>query len=48
MTKPKVILDDCGKPAFAEISWREYTRLAMMDAATGLTDEELSRGASAH
>ena len=41
MTKPQVILDDCGKPAFAVIPWREYTRLAMMDAAAGLTDEEL-------
>ncbi|MCY3774706.1 MAG: helix-turn-helix transcriptional regulator [Candidatus Aminicenantes bacterium] len=41
MTKPQVILDDAGKPAFAVIPWREYARLAMMDAATGLTDEQL-------
>ncbi len=41
MTKPKVILDDSGKPEFSVIPWREYTRLAMMDAAAGLTDEEL-------
>ena len=41
MTKPQVILDDSGKPAFAVIPWREYARLAMVDAAAGLTDEEL-------
>ena len=41
MTKPQVILDDGGKPAFAVIPWREYTRLAMLDVATGVTDEEL-------
>ena len=41
MTKPQVILDDGGKPAFAVIPWREYTRLAMLDVAAGLTDEEL-------
>ena len=41
MTKPQVILDDGGKPVFAVIPWREYTRLAMMDTDAGLTDEEL-------
>ena len=41
MTKPQVILDDGGNPAFAVIPWREYARLAMMDADAGLTDEEL-------
>ena len=41
MTKPQVILDDGGKPAFAVIPWREYARLAMMDAEAGLSDEEL-------
>ena len=41
MTKPQVILDDGGKPAFAVIPWREYQRLAMMDAVSGLSDEEL-------
>jgi len=41
MTEPQVIRDDAGKPAFAVIPWREYARLAMMDAATGLTDEQL-------
>lgn len=41
MTEPQVILDDSGKPAFAVIPWREYARLAMVDAAAGLTDEEL-------
>ena len=41
MTKPQIIIDDGGKPAFAVIPWQEYTRLAMMDADAGLTDEEL-------
>ena len=41
MTKPQVILDDGGKPAFAVIPWREYARLTMMDAEAGLSDEEL-------
>ena len=41
MTKPQVILDDGGKPAFAVIPWREYARLTMMDAGAGLSDEEL-------
>ena len=41
MTKPQIILDDGGKPAFAVIPWQEYARLAMMDADVGLTDEEL-------
>ena len=41
MTKPQVILDDGGEPAFAVIPWREYVRLEMMDADAGLTDEEL-------
>ena len=41
MTKPQVILDDGGKPAFAVIPWQEYVRLEMVDADTGLTDEEI-------
>ena len=41
MTKPQVILDDGGKPAFAVIPWREYTRLAMLDVVAGPTDEEI-------
>ena len=41
MTKPQVILDDAGKPAFAVIPWREYARLVVMDGAAELTDEEL-------
>ena len=41
MTKPQVILDDSGKPVFAVTPRLEYTRLAMMDTAVGLSDEEL-------
>lgn len=41
MTKPQVILDDGGEPAFAVIPWREYVRLEMIDADAGMTDEEL-------
>ena len=41
MTKPQVILDDGGEPAFAVIPWREYVRLEMLDAGAGLTDEQL-------
>ncbi len=41
MTKPQVILDDGGKPAFAVIPWLEYVRLEMVDTDAGLTDEEI-------
>ncbi len=41
MTKPQVILDDGGNPAFAVIPWREYERLTTADAEAGLSDEEL-------
>ena len=41
MTKPQVILDDGGEPAFAVIPWRVYVRLEMIDADAGMTDEEL-------
>ena len=41
MTKPQVILDDGGKPAFAVIPWQEYVRLEMVGADAGLTDEEI-------
>lgn len=41
MIKPQVILDEGGSPAFAVIPWREYERLAVLDAEAGLSDEEL-------
>lgn len=41
MTKPQVILDDDGKPAFAVIPWREYERLATVSAEARLSDENL-------
>ncbi len=41
MTKPQVILDDDGKPAFAVIPWLEYVRLEMVDTDAGRTDEEI-------
>ena len=47
MSKPQVILDDGGNPAFAVIPWREYERLVTVDAETGLTDEDLYNRAKA-
>ena len=41
MTKPQVILDEGGNPAFAVIPWREYERLATASAEASLSDEEL-------
>ena len=41
MTKPQVILDEGGSPAFAVIPWREYERLATASAEASLSDEEL-------
>ena len=39
MSKPQVIFDDSGTPAFAVIPWQEYERMRGADAS--LTDEEL-------
>ena len=41
MTKPQVILDEGGNPAFAVIPWREYERLSTASAEASLNDEEL-------
>ena len=41
MTKPQVILDPAGNPAFAVIPWQEYERLAIAGAEMDLSDEEL-------
>ena len=41
MTKPQVILDDNGNPAFAVIPWRMYKRLTAVGTDTDLSDEEL-------
>ena len=41
MTKPQVILDEGGNPAFAVIPWHEYERLATASAEASLSDEEL-------
>ena len=41
MSKPQVIFDNAGRPAFAVIPWREYEKLAGEDAETLLSDEEL-------
>ena len=41
MTKPQVILDEGGNPAFAVIPWHEYERLAIASAEASLSDEEL-------
>ncbi len=40
MSKPQVILDDIGQPAFVVIPWREYERLTGEDAEAILGDEE--------
>ena len=41
MTKPQIILDEGGNPAFAVIRWREYERLITAGGEASLTDEEL-------
>ena len=42
MSKPQVIRDDSGQPAFAVISWDEFERLVGDSAAEAiLSDEEL-------
>ena len=41
MTKPQVILDDRGNPAFAVIPWRMYKRLTAVGTDADLSDEEL-------
>ena len=41
MSKPQVIVDEEGQPAYAVIPWREYKRLVSVDNDTMMTDEEL-------
>lgn len=41
MTKPQIILDEGGNPAFAVIEWREYERLIATGGEASLTDEEM-------
>ncbi len=41
MTKPQIIIDEGGNPAFAVIRWREYERLITAGGEASLTDEEL-------
>ena len=41
MSKPQVIVDEAGRPAYAVIPWREYKRLVSVDNDTAVTDEEL-------
>ena len=41
MTKPQVILDENGSPAFAIIPWRMYKRLTAVGTDAHLNDEEL-------
>ena len=41
MANAQVIFDDVGQPAFAVIPWREYERLASVEADDPLSDEEL-------
>ena len=41
MSKPQVIRDEGGRPAFAVIPWREYERLSNGEAEAALSDEEL-------
>ena len=41
MTKPQVILDDRGNPAFAVIPWQMYKHLTAVGTDADLNDEEL-------
>ena len=41
MTKPQVILDERGNPAFAVIPWREFNQLANAYTEVRMSDEEL-------
>ena len=41
MTKPQVILDEKGQPAYAVIPWRRYKRLSELNSDLDLSDEEL-------
>ena len=41
MSKPQVIVDEAGRPAYAVIPWREYKRLVSVDNDAAVTDEEL-------
>ena len=41
MTRPQVILDEDGSPAFAVMPWLEYERLAGTDTDAELSDEDM-------
>lgn len=41
MSKPQIIRDKAGEPAFVVLSWEEYRRLVPDAFDAGLTDEEL-------
>lgn len=41
MTKPQIILDGGGGPAFAVLPWEDYERLVSEDPGACLSDEEL-------
>ena len=41
MTKPQIILDESGNPAFVVIPWREYNLLAKTHAEISMCDEGL-------
>ena len=41
MTKPQVILDERGNPAFAVIPWREFNQLANAYTEVRMSDEKL-------
>ena len=38
MSKPQIILDDTGQPAFVVIPWRDYERLTNEDAEAILSN----------
>ena len=41
MTKPQVILDEKGQPAYADIPWHLYKRFSELISDLNLSDEEL-------
>lgn len=41
MTKPQIILDERGNPAFAVIPWREFNQLTKADTEFDISDEDL-------
>lgn len=47
MTRPQVILNADGEPAFAVIPWQEYQHLTAADAEPDLSDEGLYDRATA-